>query len=166
MHARERGIQSLERRCLHRAHANRAARQKQDVGHFDLPIRSTHADLADERTHAVAKGHQPHERFGNIAHQAGNGKLAPHQQVAQKNGPKAHGELRRAPHTLPHGRKGGGRHAGGGHIKRPPGSGVRLISGKDLPGWRVGAKYAAGDARAGPAAVQPHCRYRKTRFHR
>ena len=53
-----------------------------------------------------SQGHQPHQRLGNVAHQAGNGQLAPHQQVAQKHRPPAGRQRRRAPDRSRCGRAG------------------------------------------------------------
>ena len=97
VHARERRVQRLKGGRVHGAHADGAAGQKQDVGHLHIARRTGQADLPHQRAHAVAKGHQPHQGFGNIAHQAGDGQLAPDQQVAQKNRPKAPGQFWGAP---------------------------------------------------------------------
>ncbi len=101
VHARERGVERLEARRVHRAHADRAAGQEQDVGHRAF----ADMHLAHERAHAVAEGHQPHQRLGDVAQQARHRELAPYEQVAKEDGPPARAGRGRAP-VAGHGRRG------------------------------------------------------------
>ncbi|MDT4837772.1 hypothetical protein FQZ97_715130 [compost metagenome] len=94
MHPRKRRIQRLEARRIHRTHADRPTRQEQDVGH----LRAVHRHLSHQSAHPVAKRHEPDQRLRDVPDQARQGKLAPHQQVAQKHRPPSHRQFRRAPH--------------------------------------------------------------------
>jgi hypothetical protein len=158
VHARKRGIQRLERGGVHRAHANAATGQKDQIGHrLDLSTGQPQIDAAHQRPHAVAEGDQPDERLGDVAHQAGDGEFSPHQQIAQPHGREAACGTRGMPDRA------GWRDAGwlregrgrchGVDPTPPPESGARSVSETSLPDSPGGAAGAnAAVCPAPPAA--------------
>ncbi len=62
------------------------------------------------RPHAVAKGHQPHQRLGNVAHQAGMASLRHTSRLRKNTG-------HQRPETRAGARGGAGRRGGGGWIR-------------------------------------------------